>query len=74
MISFKSFLTEDTDPEEGASRQIKHLTHVEDRPLQTGEKGAKHAIKSLMAAAEHIKNGKKTSELTTKYDGSPALV
>ena len=74
MISFKSFLTEDADPEEGASRQIKHLTHVEDRPLQTGEKGAKHAIKSLTAAAEHIKNGKKTSELTTKYDGSPALV
>jgi len=74
MISFKSFLKEDADPEEGASRQIKHLTHVEDRPLQTGEKGAKHAIKSLTAAAEHIKNGKKTSELTTKYDGSPALV
>lgn len=74
MLSFKTFLTEQEDPEEGASRQIKHLTHVEDRPLQTGEKGATHAIKSLSAAAEHIKSGKKSSELTTKYDGSPALV
>ena len=74
MLSFKSFLTEQEDPEEGASRQIKHLTHVEDRPLQTGEKGTAHAIKSLTAAAEHIKAGKKSSELTTKYDGSPALV
>ena len=74
MLTFKSFLKEQTDPEEGASRQIKHLTHVEDRPLQNGEKGAQHAIKSLSAAAEHIKQGKKTSELTTKYDGSPAIV
>jgi len=74
MLSFKSFLKEQSDPEEGASRQIKHLTHVEDRPLQNGEKGAVHAIKSLSAAAEHIKTGKKSSELTTKYDGSPAIV
>lgn len=74
MLSFKSFLREEIDPEEGASRQIKHLTHVEDRPLQTGEKGAAHAIKSLTAAAQHIASGKKSSEMTTKYDGSPAIV
>ena len=74
MLPFFSFLIEQEDPEEGASRQIKHLTHVEDRPLQNGEKGAKHAIKSLTAAAQHIQQGKKGSELTTKYDGSPAIV
>jgi hypothetical protein len=74
MLSFSRFLSEQVDNEEGASRQIKHLTHVEDRPLQTGEKGALRAISSLSAAAEHIKQGKKTSELTTKYDGSPAIV
>lgn len=72
MLNFKSFLREQA--EEGASRQIKHLTHVEDRPLQNGESGAEHAISSLSAAADHIKKGKKTSELTTKYDGSPAIV
>lgn len=76
MIFFKQFVTEQeiTPEEEGASRQIKHLTHLEDRPLQTGEKGTAHAIKSLNAAAEHIKAGKKSSELTTKYDGSPSIV
>jgi hypothetical protein len=74
MLSFKTFLIEQEIPEEGASRQIKHLTHVEDRPLQTGEKGTAHAISSLMAAADHVTKGKKTSELTTKYDGSPAIV
>lgn len=75
MLPFKYYLKEQAEPnEEGASRQIKHLTHVEDRPLQNGEKGAQHAINSLSAAAEHIKSGKKTSELTTKYDGSPAIV
>jgi hypothetical protein len=74
MKSFQQFIVEQEDSDEGASRQIKHLTHVEDRPLQNGEKGALHAIKSLSAAAEHIKQGKKSSELTTKYDGSPAIV
>ena len=74
MLSFGKFLLEQTDPEEGASRQIKHLTHVEDRALQTGEKGALRSISSLKAAAEHITAGKKSSELTTKYDGSPAIV
>ena len=74
MKSFQQFIVEQEDSEEGASRQIKHLTHVEDRPLQNGEKGAQHAIKSLRAASEHIKQGKKSSELTTKYDGSPAIV
>lgn len=75
MLPFSRFLIEqDTPEEEGASRQIKHLTHVEDRPLQNGESGTKHAIKSLSSAAQHIQQGKRTSELTTKYDGSPAIV
>jgi hypothetical protein len=71
LLTFKSFLFEQAEDE---PRQIKHLTHVEDRPLQTGSKGTQHAISSLNATAEHIKAGKHTSELTTKYDGSPAIV
>jgi len=73
MKSFKYFLKEESAGAE-EPRQIKHLTHVEDRPLQNGSKGTEHAISSLKSAAEHIKSGKKSSELTTKYDGSPALV
>jgi hypothetical protein len=74
MLSFNKFLLEQETNEEGASRQIKHLTHVEDRHLQTGEKGALHAMSSLKAAAAHVANGDKDSQLTTKYDGSPAIV
>ena len=74
MKSFLNYLLEQDGEDEGASRQIKHLTHIEDRPLQTGEKGALHAISSLSAAAQHINNGDKNSQLTTKYDGSPAIV
>lgn len=74
MKSFLNYLLEQDGEEEGASRQIKHLTHIEDRPLQNGEKGAAHAISSLSKAAQHIVNGDKNSQLTTKYDGSPAIV
>jgi hypothetical protein len=74
MKSFVTFIIEQEESEEGASRQIKHLTHIEDRPLQAGEKGALHAISSLSTAAQHIQAGKKDSQLTTKYDGSPAIV
>jgi len=69
MLAFKSFLVEE---EQG--KQIKHLTHIEDRPLQTGEHGLKHAIASLTKAHQHIKSGQHSSQLTTKYDGSPAIV
>ena len=54
MLSFSTFLLEQEDPEEGASRQIKHLTHVEDRALQSGEKGALRSFSVLKAAADHI--------------------
>jgi len=73
MQSFKTYLREQKEGE-GESHQVKHLTHIEDRALQTGSKGTEHAMSSLNAIADHIKSGKNTSELTTKYDGSPALV
>jgi hypothetical protein len=75
MLSFRRFIIEqEEDASEGASRQIKHLTHIEDRPLQNGSKGAEHAISALNGVAQHIKSGNNNSELTTKYDGSPAIV
>jgi len=51
MKSFKYFLKEESAGAE-EPRQIKHLTHVEDRPLQNGSKGTEHAISSLKSAAE----------------------
>lgn len=70
MYSFKTFLKEEA--EEGS--KLKHITHAEDRPLQNGSEGFKHAIGALNQAHEHIKSGGNSSHLTMKYDGSPSLV
>ena len=69
MKSFQSFLKEE---DEGS--KLKHIHHVEDRPLMHGHAGFEHAHAALMHAHEHIKAGHKSSNLTMKYDGSPAVV
>ena len=69
MHTFKTFLTEE---DEGA--KLKHINHVEDRPLQNGSSGFKRAHDVLTAAHNHIKSGGHSSALTMKYDGSPAVV
>ena len=69
MQTFKTFITEE---EEGA--KLKHITHVEDRPLQNGSSGFKRSYDVLTAAHNHIKSGGHSSALTMKYDGSPAIV
>jgi hypothetical protein len=69
MKSFLYFLKEE---DEGA--KLKHITHAEDRPLQTGSAGFTHAHDALNHAHEHIKSGGHSSALTMKYDGSPAVV
>jgi len=72
MKSFKSFLKEDSSPQEGA--KLKHIHHAEDRPLFHGAAGFEHAKGALMQAHNHIKSGGNSSALTMKYDGSPSLV
>ena len=68
MHSFKTFLSEETET------KLKHIEHVEDRPLNDGAKGFHHAVGALKQAHEHIKAGRKDTHLSTKYDGSPSLV
>ena len=70
MKSFNTYLKEAA--EEGT--KLKHITHPEDRPLMHGHDGFEHAHSALMHAHEHIKSGKDSNALTTKYDGSPAVV
>jgi hypothetical protein len=70
MKSFSTYLKESA--EEGT--KLKHITHPEDRPLMHGHDGFEHAYGALMHAHEHMKAGKNNSNLTTKYDGSPAVV
>lgn len=69
MIKFTEFLTEAAD-----DGKLKHIHHPEDRPLLHGKKGFTHAFGALSQAHEHLKSGKKSPELTMKYDGSPAIV
>ena len=75
MINFKAFLVEEAaKPESEEGAKLKHITHPEDRPLMHGHEGFEHAHGALTQAHEHMKSGKNNSNLTTKYDGSPAVV
>jgi hypothetical protein len=69
MIKFTEFLTEAAD-----DGKLKHIHHPEDRPLLHGKKGFTHAFGALSQAHEHLKSGKKSTDMTMKYDGSPAIV
>ena len=71
MLSFLSFLKEETQEVGG---KLKHIHHAEDRPLFHGAKGFEHARDALNSAHNHIKSGGHSSQLTMKYDGSPAVV
>ena len=74
MLNFKTFLVEAAQAADGEGTKLKHITHPEDRPLMHGHDGFEHAHGALTHAHEHMKAGKNNSNLTTKYDGSPAVV
>ncbi len=71
MRSFLTFLKEETQEVDG---KLKHIHHAEDRPLFHGAKGFEHAKEALNSAHNQIKSGGHSSNLTMKYDGSPAVV
>jgi hypothetical protein len=71
MKTFISFLKEEAEPEGSA---LKHIHHAEDRPLMHGAEGFEHAHGALMQAHEHMKAKANSSNLTMKYDGSPAII
>jgi len=69
MLNFKSFLKEEAE-----GKKLQHIAHPEDRPLMHGHEGFEHAHAALMNAHAHMKAGHKSSNLTMKYDGSPAII
>lgn len=69
MLSFKSFLKEEAE-----GKKLQHIAHPEDRPLMHGHEGFEHAHAALMKAHAHIKAKAHNTNLTMKYDGSPAIV
>ena len=53
----------------------KHLTHVEDRILTDGKKGAEEAIKILKEMGKYLSGTPGPGvAVTTKWDGAPAVV
>lgn len=70
MKTFATFLKEEAEE----SKQLKHITHPEDRPLMHGHAGFEHAHAALMQAHAHMKAKTKSSKLTMKYDGAPSIV
>lgn len=78
MLNFKNYLLEKKDAlghgSDSAGEKLKHIHHAEDRPLLHGHSGFEHAHSALNKAHEHMKTGSKSSDLSMKYDGSPAVV
>lgn len=69
MITFKEFLIEAAQ-----SGKNTHMTHVEDRVIYGGVKGAREAIFALRAMRDMLAgNSNKNYDLTVKWDGAPAV-
>ena len=68
MIKFKQFIAE------AASNKNTHMTHLEDRVIYGGVKGAREAIFALRAMRDMLAgNSNKNYDVTVKWDGAPAV-
>lgn len=68
MISFKTFITEAT------SSKNTHMTHLEDRVIYGGVKGARESIFALRAMRDMLAgNSNENYDVTVKWDGAPAV-
>jgi hypothetical protein len=68
MIGFKQFLNESKE-----GKNV-HLTHIEDRVIYGGVKGARDAIAALRAFRDMLAGqGKGRFDVTVKWDGAPAV-
>ena len=69
MINFKSYITEASAPGKNT-----HMTHIEDRVLYGGVKGAREAIFALRGMRDMLAGeSSKTTDVTVKWDGAPAV-
>ena len=69
-MRFTEFLTEQAEED-----KLKHLEHVEDHVIHSGHKGFGHAFHTLNDVHNNLQGkGGKDTQVTMKYDGSPAVV
>jgi len=66
MKSFKIFFTE--------VKKNTHLEHIEDWILNDGAVGGRDAILILQDIVDDIASGEKSTQITVKWDGSPAII
>ena len=71
MLNFNSYLLMEAEEGDG---KLKHIHHAEDRPIFHGAEGFNHAYGALMGSHMHVQSGAQSNALTTKFDGSPAVV
>jgi hypothetical protein len=69
MIDFKSYIAEAS-----VKGKNTHMTHIEDRVLYGGVKGAREAIFALRGMRDMLAGKEsKTTDATVKWDGAPAI-
>ena len=70
MIRFSQFLSEEIQ----AFTKLRHLEHAEDLPIDSGEHGYHHVVDALKAVHHKLQGKFNETKVTTKFDGSPAVV
>lgn len=57
-------------------KKLKHLTHVEDHPINAGSEGFEHAKRTLNAIHAHMSGSGDDQgvKITEKFDGAPSIV
>ena len=69
MIDFKQYISEAS-----VKGKNTHMTHIEDRVLYGGVKGAREAIFALRGMRDMLAGqSSKTTDVTVKWDGAPAV-
>ncbi len=71
MLSFSTFVTEETEPQ---GKKLKHLTHLEDHVIHGGHEGVGIAAQHLDDVHNLLSGKKSSTAVSTKYDGSPSIV
>lgn len=71
MLSFSTFVIEETEPQ---GKKLKHLTHLEDHVIHNGHEGIGVAAQHLDDVHNLLSGKKSSTTVSTKYDGSPSIV
>lgn len=71
MKTFNNFIIESAQEEE---KQLKHLEHLEDHPINAGHEGTMHALQNLVDVHRKLRGRENKTKITMKYDGSPSVI